>query len=145
VGEIQCGAEQFVAVLHHLASPAVHGRIHHDIRAGGHQQVGTRRQVVLIDQVALQVKHRTLFETGAHLVHAHDADVGAGIHRPGRQVVVERQMSAPRLIDNQRLTAFMAHSGDASEVGASAIWAGTDNQRPGGVGMAFPCVLDLLG
>lgn len=90
--QIQCGAEQLVTVLHHLPAPAIHRRVDQDVGAGGHQQIRARREAVPVDKVALDVEHRALLETGAHLVHADHAHVGAGIHRPGRQVLVERQV-----------------------------------------------------
>ncbi len=58
-----------------------------------------------IHQVALQVENRSLLESRSHLVDADHADVRAGIHRPRGQVLVERQMRAPCLVDDQRLAA----------------------------------------
>jgi hypothetical protein len=103
-----------------------------------------RRQPGLVDAVALQMKHRALLEAGAHLVHADDADVGTGVHRPGRQVLVERQVRAPRLVDDQRLTAGVAHLGDAGQVRARAVWARTADKGAGRIGILVPGVADLL-
>jgi hypothetical protein len=80
--QFQCVAEQFAPVLDHLPPPAVERRVHHHVRARGHQQVRAGRQPVPVDEIALHVEDRPLLESGAHLVHAHHTHVGARVHRP---------------------------------------------------------------
>lgn len=79
------------------------------------------------------VEERALFQSAAHLVHAGHADVGARIHRPGGQVGVERQVGAPRLVDDQRSTTAMADLGDRRQVRARSVWGGAGHQRAPGV------------
>src|SRR6478752_2757940 len=86
--------------------------VNHHVRAGGHQHVGTGRQLIGVNQVALLVEDRSLLEAGAHLVHADHAHVRAGVHGPCRQVLVEGQVGAPGLVDDQRLTSPVADIGD---------------------------------
>jgi hypothetical protein len=119
--QLQSGTEHFGAALDHLTPPRVHRRVHHDVRARRHQEVRALDQPITVDQIALQMKHRTLFEAGPCLVHADHADVGTRVHRPRRQVVMEWQMSAPGLVDDQRLVAFVAHRDDARQVGTGAV------------------------
>ena len=73
------------------------------VRAGGHQQVGVGGEVCEVDQIALVVKDGALLEPGAHLVHADYADVSAGVHRPGRELIVEGEVRAPCLVDDDAL------------------------------------------
>ena len=70
----------------------------------------------VIDQVALNVEHRPLFEAGAHLVHTDDADVRLGIHRPRREIVVEGQVGTPGFVDDERFTSFVTDPRDALDV-----------------------------
>jgi hypothetical protein len=143
VGEHECDTEQRVAVLDHLPAPAVERRVDHHVRAGGHQHVGAGGQLGRVHQGALDVEDRSLLEPGAHLLHADHADVRAGVHGPGRQVLVERQMGAPGFVDDQRLAPPVADAGDRLDVGAGAVRGGTDNQRAGRVRMVLPGLLDL--
>jgi hypothetical protein len=77
-------------------------------------------------------------------MHADHAYVRVGIHRPRRQVLVERQVGPPRLIDDQRLAPPVADLGDTRDVGAGAVRAGADDERARGVGVLLPRLLDLL-
>ena len=143
--QFQCVAEQLAPVLDHLPAPTVQCRVHHHVRASGHQQVRTRRQPVAIDQVALHVEDRALFEARTHLVHADDTNVGAGVHGPCRKVLVEGQVRTPRLVDDQWLATLVADLGDAGQVGAGAVGTRADDQGARRVGMTIPRLPDLLG
>ena len=144
-GDLQCLGEQFVAAFDHLAPPPVERGVDHHIGTGGHQQIGALRELVLIDEVALNVEDRTLLEPGTHLVDADDADVRAGVHGPGGEIVVERQMSAPGFVDEQRLAPGVADLGNGLQIGARAVRTRADDQRTRGVGMTFPGLPDLGG
>src|SRR6478736_1032164 len=91
------------------------------------------------------MEDRALLESSAHLVHTHHADVGARAHRPGRQAVVERQISTPCLVDDRRLAAVMTHSGDLFEIGARAIRTRADYQPARRIRVATPCSANAVG
>ena len=131
-------------MLDHLAAPAVHRRVDQHVRAGRHEQVRAGRDVGRVDQVALDVEHRALFEAGAHLVHADHAHVRAGVHRPGGQVLVEGQVGTPGLVHDQRLAPLVADLGDRADVRARPVRRRADDQGAGCVRVAPPGVLDGL-
>lgn len=84
-GQIDRVTEQPVTVLDHLPAPPVECGVDDRVGAGRHQQVGARRQVHRVDQVALRVQHGALLEPGAHLVDADHADLrAASIAQVGR-------------------------------------------------------------
>lgn len=130
--------EQTVAAFDHLPTPAVQRRVHQYIRAGGHEQIRAVPQAHRIDQIALHMENRALFEAGAHLVHAHHADIGARVHRPRRQLGMERQMRAPRLVHDQRFATCVTDPRDTFDIRAGAVGTGTDDQRARGVGIFLP-------
>jgi hypothetical protein len=100
--------------------------------------------VLGVDQVALDVENRPLLEPHAHLVDADHADVGAGVHRPGRQRIVKRQVCSPGLVHDQWPAAGVADFSDAAKVGTGAVRSGADDERAGSVGMGCPRGLDVL-
>lgn len=121
MGEIQGSRHQLVAVLNHLPPPTVQSGVDQHRGAGGAEQVDARLEHGRVDQLALLVEHRALLQAAAHLVHARDGHVRAGVHRPGRQVGVKRQVRAPRLIHNQWPSAFVAHPDDGGKVRTGAV------------------------
>lgn len=131
-------------MLDHLPSPTVERGINHHVRAGRHEQIGALRKPIGVDQIPLQVKHGSLLKPRAHLVHADNADVRARIHRPRRQILVDRKMRSPCLIDDQRLVVPMADVGDGRNVRASAVRAGADDESSGRVWVPFPRSLYLF-
>lgn len=129
----------------HLPAPAVHAGVDQHVGAGRGQQVGTLLQPYRVHQLPLQVIDRTLFEAKAHFVHAHYADIGTGIHGPGGEGVVERQVRAPGFVNNQGLTAPVADLGNRLDVCAGSVRCRADDQARCRVGMALPHPLNRFG
>jgi hypothetical protein len=69
--------------------------------------------------------------------------VGAGVHRPGRQLVVERRVRSPRLIHDQRPPCGVARLADPGQVRARPIRGRADDQRPPGTRMRVQHVPEL--
>jgi hypothetical protein len=61
-----------------------------------------------VDHAALPMEDGALFEAGAQLVDRGDAHVGPGVHGPGREVRMERQMGTPCLVDDERHAVVVA-------------------------------------
>jgi hypothetical protein len=59
--------------------------------------------------------------------------------------LVEGQVRAPRLVNDQWLAALVADLGDTGQVGAGAVGTRADDQGIRGVGMTIPRLPDLLG
>ena len=70
--------------------------------------------------------------------------LGENPELPGGQVIVERQMGAPGLVDNQGLALVVADLGDPFDVRACAIRGRADDERAGRVRMPFPDLCHLL-
>jgi hypothetical protein len=84
-----------------------------------------------------------LLDGATHLVHAGDDDIGAGVHSPLGERVVERQMRAPRLVDDERDVARVAYRGDPRDVRAGAPIGGRDQEHALRVGMRSKCGVDV--
>ena len=93
----------------------------------------------------MQVVDRSLLEARTHLVDADHADVGAGVHRPGRQVVVERKVRSPCLVDDERLARYWHTCAMASRSAQVPYGLGLTISAPGGIGITLPRLFDLHG
>jgi hypothetical protein len=94
------------------------------VRAGRLDQGHAARDHALLDQIAVaEVDHRRLREAAHDLVDARDHEVGPERERVRGQVVVERKMRTPRLVDDERHPVAVRdlreprHVGDRPEIG----------------------------
>ncbi len=142
-GQVEGVAHQPVPVQRHLPPPAVHSGVEEYGGAGGAQQVGPRGEDAGVDQIALEMEDGALLQPAAHLVDAGDADVRAGVHRPGGELGVERKVRPPRLVHDERPPPPVAHLGDGREFGAAAVRSGAGDQRAHGVRVLGEAPLEL--
>ena len=91
--------------------------------------VTQRSTTCVVEQVAVpEVDHRRLGEAADDLVGARDDEVGAQRQRVPRQVVVEGEVRAPRLVDDQRHAVRVRHLGQRGHVGHRAEVGGRDDR-----------------
>lgn len=83
------------------------------------------------------MEDRPLLQTAAHLVDAGHTDVGARVHGPGRQIGMEGQVRAPRLVHDQRGRTAVADLGDVPEGRATAVGRRAGDQGALRVGMGL--------
>ena len=98
-----------------------HGVAPRRVQRGGQQRVGAGRldqghravDHVLVDELPVaEVQDRRLGQAADDLVGAGEDEVGAAAKRPGRQVLVEVEVGAPGLVDDQRDVAGVGDLGE---------------------------------
>ncbi|HKH16981.1 MAG TPA: hypothetical protein VKA57_05605 [Solirubrobacteraceae bacterium] len=101
--------------------------------AGGAQQPQRTADRADVDPVAVaDVQHRALGQRAGDLVRAGEHRVGALGQRGRRQRVVEAEVRAPGLVDDQRHARRVRDLGERRDVGRHAeVRRGHDERRPG--------------
>ncbi len=143
--EAQGRPHERLAAQGHLPPPAVETREDQYRGTGRAQQIGPHAEQCRRHQIAPQMEHRALLETTAHLVDAGHTDVGPRVHRPGRQIGVEGQMRAPRLVHDQREPAPVAHLRDRLQRRGGAVRGRAGHQGATGVRMGLEGTVEADG
>jgi len=83
-----------LAVEGEVPPPPVDRPVHQRRRARGRDQVQSQPEVDQIDKITTDENHRCLAEAAVSLVQALNGKIRAGLHRSGRRVGMESEVSA---------------------------------------------------
>ena len=91
------------------------------------------------------VQHRALRQRAGDLVRAREHRVGALRQRGRRQLVVEAEVRAPRLVDDERDAGAVGDLGAAGDVGGHPVVGRRDDERRARVGAAASAASSAAG
>ena len=127
--------QELLAVQRELAARAVERRDQQRRRARRAQQPQRARHRAGVDAAAVaDVQHRALGQRAGDLVRAREHRVGALRQRGRRQRLVEAEVRAPRLVDDERHAGAVRDLGAAGDVGGHAVVGRRDDERGPRVG-----------
>src|SRR5215203_579231 len=125
-----------LAVEGEVPPPPVDRPVHQRRRARGRDQVQSQPEVDQIDKITTDENHRCLAEAAVSLVQALNGKIRAGLHRSGRRVGMESEVSAPRLVDQQRNPPIMTQLGHSVNVSPAAVLGWRDHDHGTDVSVA---------